>query len=368
LHQGTAITRATTRGARGVATCSTFAEVITFYALVALPLARREHARWRDRAQRIADPALRERASTTLQEDQTLTDGAAAIAVLRPAAANRLVPLLVAYQVLFDLVDTLLERPTRVAGDRDSLRAVLEAALTYRPPGAPTAGALAMANDGFLRDLVEACRRGCATLPRYSEAEPALRRVAARSGDALLVTNNPPETTAEALTAWSRRHPMEDTGLEAAELCAAAHSPLAAHALLASAARPRGRAGEFEAIEAAYHPWICALSTLFDSLVDYEVDARTGDFNFLAQYSSPSKARERFRLIAERALRATRTLPAAHRHAVLTCSLVGMYLASPSARALRVRSLADPVLAVSAPVSSWTRLVVRAQQRLLPSA
>jgi tetraprenyl-beta-curcumene synthase len=295
-----------------------------------------------------------------------LPAAAAAFAVLHPVAVKRLVPLLVAYEILCDLVDTLLERPTPEAGDRDEVRAALGRALTAWPVGAVSPGLPDGANGGFLDELVDACRSGCAALPRYPEAQPALMRAAARS-DEELVTHGLAEARAEALRVWAGRDATEDAEFEATELSATAYSTLTAHALLAAAASPRGDSDEFEAIEAAYFPWICALSALLDSLVDQEEDARTGDFSLIAQYSSPRHAEAHLRAIAEHALEGVRTLPKAHRHRALVCSLVGWYLASPSARTPNVQSVSDAVLAATAPLSSWARAVVTCQQRLLSS-
>jgi tetraprenyl-beta-curcumene synthase len=336
-----------------------FVGTIAFYALVVLRLARREHATWRRRAEAITDPALREPAVTTLREDQMLAIGAAAFAVLHPPAARRLIPLLVAYQVLFDLVDTLLERPRSVLGGSQAALTALEAAVTADGvvQGAP--------NLDFVGALVDTCRRGCAALPRYSHAQPALVRISRRC-EGMLATHTDPEVRAETVRAWAGRHPIAGADLEPAELSAATHSSLATHALIATAAKPHGPPGEFEAIEAAYFPWTCALGTLLDSLIDQEADATTGNFSFVGQYGSTDETAVRLRMIAEQSLAAARTLPSDRRHAVLVCSLVGMSLATPSARKPRIQPVADALVAATAPFSSWARAVVTSQQRLLP--
>lgn len=343
---------------------SAFAGTIAFYAVVVLPLARRELGRWRQRALAIPDATLRQRAIATVENDHLTAEGAAAFAVLHPWAARELIPLLVAYQLLWDFVDTVLERPTPSAGDRETVCKTLELALTPEREQEQIRVAPASANGGFFGELVDACRKGCAALPSYSEARPALRRAVARS-DALLLTNGTSENRMQAIRAWARRHPVEDGQLDATEVCAAAHSSLAIHALLATASIPRSRPHQFRAIEAAYFPWISALSTLLDSVVDQEDDRRTNGFSFVSQYPSRAHARERLKAICDRALKTTPTLPAANRHRVLLCAVVGMYLSKSSARASQVQPLAESVLDATAPLSTWARAVVGAQRRTL---
>jgi tetraprenyl-beta-curcumene synthase len=322
---------------------------------VSLPLARREIARWTRRAEAIADPPLRELALDTLRRERRNSEGAAAFAVLHPLGAWRLVPLLVAYQLAWDLVDTLLEHPAEEAGEREAVRAVLELALEPGAAGERTVG-------GLLGELVEACRAGCEALPRFDQARPALRRLAART-DAMLVTNVP-VVRPRALGIWAARDQAAGDGLEPAELCAAAQCSLAIHALLATAAARRGRPRDFEAVESAYYPWIDAVCTLLDSVVDRDEDERTGDFSFVSQYPSSAHAARRLAEISRRALEGTAALPAPRRHAALTCALVGMYVAAPSAESPRARQSVEAVLAATGPLTRWARAVAVAQRRV----
>jgi tetraprenyl-beta-curcumene synthase len=344
--------------AHSVAARSTFVGTVAFHAAVALPLARREVARWRARAEAIADAALRERALTTLRDEHRNAEGAAAYAVLHPPAARLLVPLLVAYQLTWDLVDTLLERPIPATPSAEAVRRQLEDAVAerHRAPLPRTE------TPGFLSDLVDACQRRCAALPNYDAARPSLARLASRS-DALLATNGEPMQRTGALCAWVARQPAVPEGLEPAELCAAGQCSLGVHAVLAAAARPGARESDFSAIEDAYYPWVDALCTLLDSLIDQEADARSGDFSFVSAYPSRDHATERLRSIAEQAATRLRTLPAPHRHHTLLCALLGTYLSRPAADNPANRPVAQAVLDATAPLSGWAREVSR---HLLP--
>src|SRR5215203_6043755 len=88
------------------------AATLADYWLTVFPQARRELARWRRIAEAIPDDELRGLALTTLEEESGLAEGAAIFATLAPRRhRDALVRLLVAWQVAYDFLDTLDERP-----------------------------------------------------------------------------------------------------------------------------------------------------------------------------------------------------------------------------------------------------------------
>ena len=127
------------------------------------------------------------------------------------------------------------------------------------------------------------------------------------------------------------------------ETSAACASSLTALALLSAAADPALTADDVVAIEGAYHPWIGALHTLLDSLVDWSEDELAGQPSLLDHYSSIPELAERMQILARRSRAATALLPYARRHAVLLTGMTGLYLALPDARSLRTSCIADCV-------------------------
>jgi hypothetical protein len=114
------------------------------------------------------------------------------------------------------------------------------------------------------------------------------------------------------------------------------------------AARSRGRwgalqAGEVEAIEHAYFPWIGGLHSLLDHLVDREQDAAVGERNLIDYYSSPQEAAVRMRTLAEQAAEAARALPRGRQHAIVLAGMAGYYLSDPEASAPEARPIARGV-------------------------
>ena len=75
-----------------------------------LPLAAREIRRWRKLAGRIPDPAIRGDALSSFAHKRVNIDGAALFCILSSSRDHRLLRLLVAYQILWDFLDSVNER------------------------------------------------------------------------------------------------------------------------------------------------------------------------------------------------------------------------------------------------------------------
>src|ERR1700734_3798639 len=95
-----------------LAMASVFAGAASRYWLGVFPLLTREMRHWHERARAIPDPVLRRLALITQETEQGNLEGAAAFAVLAPRAHRaRVVRAVVAFQAVYDYVDTLAEQP-----------------------------------------------------------------------------------------------------------------------------------------------------------------------------------------------------------------------------------------------------------------
>jgi Protein of unknown function (DUF2600) len=74
-----------------------------------------------------------------------------------------------------------------------------------------------------------------------------------------------------------------------------------------------------------------ALHSLLDQLVDVSEDARTGQRNLIACYSSLGETAERMALLASRSLSCARELHPPARHELIVASMASFYLSSPEA-------------------------------------
>ncbi len=113
----------------------------------------------------------------------------------------------------------------------------------------------------YLRDLVQSCREGCVSLPRYEAVRPALRYHATVTATVQCLNHNTRRGERDqALRAWAHNEYHCDGDLRWWEMTAAASSSLAIHVLLALAAKPEH--GDTAAVLAVFTPWVCAVNTL----------------------------------------------------------------------------------------------------------
>jgi tetraprenyl-beta-curcumene synthase len=337
-----------------------------------IPSVRRELRRWRERALRIPDPALRADALETLRREHMNSHGAALFAVLPRTRSRALLRLLVAFQVALDYLDTVTERPAideRAYGDR--LHRSLVDALD--PDATPTDyyGERPWENDGgYLRALVETCQRGCTALAGYSAVRPyALSAASDLSVQVLNHLTHPAERDT-ALRSWAEGGGLRYGELRWFERAGVASSTLGIYALLATAAGSQVRAEQVRAVDTAYRPTVCLLCTLMDSLADYEEDRDSGAHSYVARYGDVKVAIERISCLIPQALADVRRLPSGSRHAVIVNGMVAMYLATqdPGKALLRessrqIRMRVGWMAAVAMPV---TRIIEGRRDRSTP--
>lgn len=330
------------------------AATLADYWLTVFPRARREVARWSRHAHAIPDDQLRALALATLEEESGLAEGAAIFATLVPRRhRGALVRLLVAWQVAYDFLDTLDERPD---AERDAFVALI-AALDLGLASASLPG-----DGGYLARLVACCRASSAELPSIARVRAVAVRAARRCVEGQERTHAVALDGPDVLRSWALEQPEGD-GYLWWEVAAGAISSLAVHAVLASAAHPRTTIEVVAAVDATYFPSICALSTLLDSAVDTAADAGTTNHRCLAYYGDPAQALERLDAISRTAERSARALPGGRRHAVILAGMTAFYAAAGGAEQERVhRQVAEALGIWTAPIL-WTLRVRKAAKR-----
>ncbi len=305
----------------------------------------RELAHWRERAREIPDPALAANARASLSKRGNI-EGAALFAVLAPAAGRReTLRALVAFQTAYNYLDTLCEQPSAdpVANGRELHRALLVAL----DPAAGHRDYYALhpqrEDGGFLAALVDACRTALAALPSHAAVAAGATAAAERivSFQSLNLTER--QGGQEALERWARLQTPHGSGLDWWQTAGAGGSSLAVHALIATAARPHVTWRDVAAIEAAYFPWICALHSLLDSLVDVAEDERAGQHSLLGYHASSQQAAFAMEVLARRAGEAVDALLDERQHRVLLTAMAGHYLSSPEARMPYARAITASV-------------------------
>jgi tetraprenyl-beta-curcumene synthase len=315
------------------------------YSLTILPVAMRELVTWRLRAGQIPDPVLRELALRALRKRGNML-GAALFAALAPRSRrSEVVRALVAFQSAYNYLDTLAEQPS--ADPVGNGRRLHNALLLALEPGAGQhdyyAGYPRCDDGGLLNAMVEACNASVRALPSYVLVADPVQRAAARIVDFQSLNLGVRQGAVDGLERWARSSTPPESGLHWWETAAAGGSSLVVHALVALAARPGLDPSHVAAVEDAYFPWISALHSLLDSMIDLAEDERDDQRSLIGYYASQQGAAARMRSLATRAAQATETLPGARRHRAILIAMTVHYLSAPGASLSDARLLAEGV-------------------------
>ncbi len=296
------------------------------------PHVRRQLARWRSRAEAVADPRLRALALDKLDGEGFNAQAAAMLATAAPAARRAdVVEAIVALQVLFDLLDGLTERPqpsTDPLAEGERLFAAFTDAVRPLPQPAVTP----RGEDGaLLAELSSAARCALERLPAAQTVMDVASASAQRAAQAQIRMHAAPRLGTGQLASWAQQH-TDGTGLQWRELLAgAASSVLAVHALIAAAADPATTALQAAEIDSTYLS-ICVLVTLLDSLTDHDQDSCTGELGYIALYDDRERLARTLTDMPERAARQAAALPGAAHHLMILTAVVAYYASAPGAR------------------------------------
>jgi tetraprenyl-beta-curcumene synthase len=341
-----------------------FARAAQRYWLGVFPVVKREISRWRRQAQSIPSESLRRHAVDTHRIKRN-PEAAAAFAVLAPRASrDKVTRMLVAFQTMFDYVDTVSEQSPAVdpLADARRLHRALGASVSPEPPRNdyyelhPDKD-----DDGYLTAQVAVCREIMLSLPSYPLVEEAVRRSAARCAEAESQVNATGSVSAPSPSDASE--PGDDQALRWWEVGAGASSCLCVLALMASAADPTLSEDDVQRIESAYHPWIAALNTMLDSLVDLDEDRASGLARQIDRYPSIEEAAQRLSMIASRSSEMIADLPQAGLHLALLTGMGGYYLAPRQVWKPRTEPISRGVLDALGPLIKPAITIHRIRQR-----
>ncbi|TMV17980.1 tetraprenyl-beta-curcumene synthase family protein [Paenibacillus thermoaerophilus] len=286
---------------------------------------------WKRRAGSIPDPELRTQALASIAGKEFHCQGGAVFAALHPAAANVLIPLIVALQTISDYLDNLCDRSTSL--DPDDFRLLHRSMLDAVDPDAEPADYYALRRErddgGYLDELVRTCQNCVRRLPSYGLVRSEVDRLVGLYGDLQVYKHIRKDLRETALLDWWERHRDGYPDIKWNEFAAAAGSTLAMFYLFTAAADPGLRPERVAAIRQAYFPYVCGLHILLDYLIDQEEDRLGGDLNFCSYYSGREETAERIALVAERAREAVAALPERRFHRMIIEGLLALYLSDP---------------------------------------
>lgn len=316
----------------------------------------RELCAWRDRAAAIPDVSIRADALAALAGKRDNVEGAALFSLLPIRRNGELLKLLVAYQILWDFLDSVSERGACAgyANGSQLHRALVEAL----DPEAPISDYYRFhprkEDGGYLLALVETCRRACANLQCYRQVRPLMLQAVERCAIQGLNHEPEPARRAAALRAWAAREFADEHTLKWFELTAAA-SAFPPHILLALAAQPSLRQKELHDVYAAYFPWVGLAIAMLDSYLDQVEDLLSGNHSYISHYANQTEALERLSMIIERVALHARRLPNSRRHMVLTEGIVAWHLSMDSVNTPNTRDATRMLARAGGPL---TRLLM----------
>jgi tetraprenyl-beta-curcumene synthase len=306
------------------------------------PEVRAQLARWRTRASKIEDPELRKLALHTLQQEGFAAEVAATLATLTPRRhRTATIRGIVALEVMYDYLDGLTEQPTAdpLANGRQLFKAFTDALdpgagldqdyYRHRPSGS---------DGGYLQELAVSVRETLACLPKAQALAPRMLGAAARCAEAEVLTHAGTISNSPLAERWARET-TNGSGLDWREyLAGAASSVLAVHALIALAGDERTTVAHAAPIDEVYLA-LGVLSTMLDSVVDYEQDAANGTLAYINHYDDRSLLGARLVQVAQQAATRARDAPASAHHLMTMAGVAAYYTSAPSATS----ELASPV-------------------------
>jgi tetraprenyl-beta-curcumene synthase len=298
------------------------------------PIVRAQLYRWERRAREIHNPFPRALALEKLRNEGFTAEVAATLATLAPRKhREHAVEAIVALEVMFDYLDGLTEQhnPDPLPNGLQLFQAFVDVVTPHAELDTSYYHYHPSAEDGgYLRELTVAARDKLAGLPAATAVVTAAQRAAMRCAEAQTRAHAASHLGTAQVEEWAMREAASTT-LEWREfLAGAASSVLAVHALIAVAADERTTPEQAAAIDALYLS-IAVLSTMFDSLVDYEHDLSVNTQGYIRYYQDSDLLAHRLVSVIHHAAMQARSLANGPHHIMTLAGVVAYYTSAPTA-------------------------------------
>ncbi len=335
------------------------------YWLSAFPQICKEIGSWHQRAYEMPEGVLRDIALAAHTTKRGNLEGAGAFAAFTSSARRpAVIRAQIAFQAIYDYVDTLAEQPTR--DPISNGRQLHQALLISLDPGASHCDYYAYhaenSDAGYLAEIVDACRAALETLPSYSSVAESARRLAGRIVDYQSFNLTRSQGSHTALEHWAANETPPRSGLFWWETAASAGSSLGIFALIALASRCRVSLREASAVENAYFPWIGSLHSLLDSLIDLPEDIVSGQQNLITHYASNDEMADRMQAIVIESVSRSESLPNSKEHVVVLVGMACFYLSAKEARLRHAQRVRERILVSLGGLASPTMFVFSARR------
>lgn len=290
--------------------------------------AAQEASCWRTLALGILDGTLRADALDALATKRDNVEGASLFSLLPANRSRQLVRLLVAYQTMWDFLDTISERESEhgQANGSQLHKALVEALDIDAPISDYYRYHPCKDDDGYLARLVVTCRQMCSEMPCYPQVRTLMLEAVKRC--AIQTLNHEPDARRRdtALRQWAEREFPDEHELAWFEIAAAA-SAFTPHILLALAAESTCDQAGVNAVYALYFPWVSLSIAMLDSYIDRLEDVTAGNHSYISHYPNEQVALERLSEIIRQIADSASRVPNGPRHGVLAEGIVAWHLA-----------------------------------------
>lgn len=326
----------------------------------------REVLKWRARAAAIPDATIRREALDALDGKRLNADGAALFWTVTKRRSSTLLRLLVTFEILADFLDSMVERGAHIgiANGRQLHLALVEAVDVSRPLSPYLRHHPWQDDGGYLRALVQSCRRSCLLLPSYSSVRPLLVR-AAKLAQVQGLTHELDWLLRELiLKEWAKHEAQDVCGLDWYEAAGAASAWLTVLALMTAAAEPSHSVERAINVYLAYFPWFSLSATMLDSYGDVAEDRVNKGNSYIAYYGSVELAVLRIDEVLCQAVLEIQLLENGANHAVILGAMVAMYLSKDSVAVPEMRQMSRSLLRTAGPLATVLGPVLRGWRTL----
>ncbi len=319
---------------------------------------------WKLRAEGIPDPTLKKIALVNLAEEGFNAQATATLATLAPREYREsVVEAIVGLQILYDYLDSLIERPlTDPLGEGSQLyNAFMDAIILDRVPrGDYYPLTHESDDDGYLEDLVGVVRDALTRLPSQTAIAGVSAHSVKRCAEAQVHAHATALLGDAQLEVWAITN-AAGTGLQWREfLAGAVSSGLALHALTAAAADPQTSHEQALTVDELYLS-VCAVTTLLDGLVDYEQDMRsTGRPGYIRYYEDNDALAQGLRSLVRGAASVARNIPHGAYHLMTLVGVVAYYVSGPTASSEFAQNVTGQIHRELKPLITPTLAIMRA--------
>ncbi|MEL7567637.1 MAG: tetraprenyl-beta-curcumene synthase family protein [Dehalobacterium sp.] len=321
---------------------------------------------WREYGLKIPDPLLKEQALASIKTKRFHCQGGSIYALYPGVDQEVMIRFIVAFQTISDFLDNLCDRTGYE--DEKSFRQLHRAMHEALQPDLSLSDYYAYypyKNDGgYLKALVEECRRSLNALPLYHMVQEDALALVSLYCDLQCLKHLAIELREEALIRWATPYLNTYPDLSQWEFGAASGSTLGVFMLCAASYQNNLDKEEVKEIKKAYFPHISGLHILLDYFIDQAEDREEGDLNFIFYYRNPKEVEDRLSYFIQQSLSQAAMLKKSGFHLTVIQGMLAMYLSDQKAGKPLYHGTIEALLAKCGKSAAFWYLICKLLRRI----